>query len=334
MCSKISAPPGLALCRRAFLAEINTLRLKLYNQRPRRTDMSPLSSKTEELRHISPMQQVIAVIVLCLLGQYLISLLAILEFFPNIAGKSLNGIFKNHTFLIPGILAFSAAFFFEGKAGLYRILQPYKIIPQNPIWWLFATFSVLLLITIALYLDDTLYQRPLTWHPIDLPSLDQVIRQSPKFIKVAICDELLWIGFVYPRLRHSGISPLGASIILGLLWGLDYVPFVYTEFFVTPGMTVSTLVLGWVAITPLYVWLYHKTGSASLIIFFNLCMQFSYGAIPIQPVVTMSNSGMAMANLVCMLFSLLIWKLYSSGKEKDLGFLQDSGTKNSLLHRA
>jgi hypothetical protein len=159
-------------------------------------------------KNIDPMSQVYAVVGLSLFFQYTLNSLAYLELFPDIAGKSLNGITKNSTYLIPGMMALLCSFFFEGKKGVFRVIRPYFIIPLNPLWWLFAAICLVPVLYLSLLLNDILYSYPIKLYPMNLPDYETIKRFSPSFIKVAISDEMLWIGFVLPRLLHEGYSPL------------------------------------------------------------------------------------------------------------------------------
>jgi hypothetical protein len=70
------------------------------------------------------------------------------------------------------------------------------------------------------------------------------------------------------------------------------------------------ILLGWFSLTPLYIWLYYRTGSALVVLVFNLFMQFLFTAIPVLPHATGDNQATAMANLVCLVFGLLLWKYF------------------------
>jgi hypothetical protein len=263
---------------------------------------------------LTPQQQVYLIVGLGLVLQYLLNTLVYFQLFPDVAGKSLNGIVKNSSYLIPGILAVVVAIYFSGRKGLLSLARPYLVFPVNPFWWLLSVGMLVVLLWASLYLNDILYQNKFIPYALILPSLDEVKRYAPIFILVALCDELFWIGIIYPRLLVSGFSPLKASLIMGVLWGLEYMPFVFTGFFVAPGLSAHNLVLGWFAVTPIYVWLYHKTGSALLIVFFNLCMQFSYNALPVLPLASGDNSVVAMANLVTLLLGVFLWWVFPKRK--------------------
>lgn len=279
---------------------------------------------------LQPIQQVYCLVLLGLVLQYAFSALTFLDLLPEIAGKSLNGITKNSTYMIPGLLAIAGTWFFEGKDGLGRIAKPYSRIPLIPGWWIFAATCMMPILLLSLWLDQVLLQEELAVPTFRFPSWEDINIYTPMFAKVAISDELFWIGFVYPRLLQAGYSPVKASLSIGVFWGLDYLPFLFTQFFVAPGLSASSIVLGWFALTPLYVWIYHRTRSAVLLVFFNVCMQYSYSILPILPILPSSsqdNSTVAMANLVSLVFGLVLWWALPGDSPNDASDVKRWGRK-------
>jgi hypothetical protein len=276
-----------------------------------------LSDAFRSCRQLAPLGQVCLIIAIALLLQWSLNCLAYFNLFPDIAGRSLNGAVKNSTYLINGSLALLASWYFDGRQGLWRIIQPYGRILLHPGWWLLAIGIMVPVLFAALYLNDWLFGQTLRLHGLQLPSWDSALENAPLFVKVAVSDELFWIGFIHPRLFQAGVSPLKAALVIGVFWGMQYMPFIFTGFFIAPGITPASLVLGWFAMTPIYVWIYHKTGSALLLVVFNVSMQFAYNAVPVLPQVTGDNNVLAMANLVTLLCGSLLWWLWpASSKSK------------------
>lgn len=286
--------------------------------------MNTLLPSYNLFQRITPVQQAYLLIATGLFLQYSLNALAYFHLLPEIAGKSLSGIVRNSAYLIPGILAVIAVYFFEGKDGCLRLIRPYGKVPLNPFWWIFSAGCLIPVLFFSLYLNDFLYQREFTPYALDLPSWKVIKDSASLIIQVALCDELFWIGFVYPRLLSAGYSPFKASLAMGVFWGLEYFPFLFTEFFVAPGMEPQNLILGWFALTPVYIWLYHKTNSALIVVFFNFCMQFIYNAIPVLPQAVGDNSGLAMANFMTVVLGVFLWGFFPKGKIEDLKSLVKS----------
>jgi Type II CAAX prenyl endopeptidase Rce1-like len=268
------------------------------------------------LKKLSPVQQAYCLAGLGLSLQYTLSTLAYLELLPDMAGKSLNGFTKNHTYVIPGVLAIFGTVYYEGMNGIKRITKPYMQVPLNPLWWIIAAGCLIPILFASLHLNDLLYQKNFTLYTMTFPSWDEIRTYTPIFIQVAMCDELFWIGFIYPRLLSAGYSPLKSALAIGILWGLDYLPFLFTDFFIAAGLNGPNILLGWFSLTPIYIWLYHKTKSAILIVFFNVCMQFLFTAIPVLPQATGDNKVVAMANFVCLIVGFALWYLFPKEKNK------------------
>jgi hypothetical protein len=271
---------------------------------------------------------------ICLVLQYVLNGLAYLELFPNVYGKSLNGIIKNTSYIIPGCLAIFLAYLFEGRVGLQRIFTPYFKL-AHPLWFLFSAICLILPLYLALFLDDLLYaailNEKLGSYGFIWPTWQNIVQYTPSFVLVAMSDELFWIGFIYPRLLSLGIKPLKASLLIGFLWGLDYLPFLFTEFFLSPGLNAPNLVFGWFAVAPLYIWIYHMTHSALIIVFFNVCMQYLYNAVPVLPINSGDNSEAAMVNITVLVFGILLWKFTNSKQQGPITNMFSRLNKNSAI---
>ena len=212
--------------------------------------MKAIKNLLSACQQMSPATQAYALVGICLVLQYSLNALAYFGLFPDIAGKSLNGAIKNLAYLLPGTLAIAGVIFFEGKNGLVRVIRPYFVIPMNPLWWLIAGAVLIPPLFLALHLNDLLYQKPFTVYQFSPPSGEEILHYSPRFAQVAISDELFWIGFIYPRLLSAGYSHLKSSLVIGTLWGMDYLPFLFTEFFLSPGLNAPNLIFGWLSHRP------------------------------------------------------------------------------------
>jgi membrane protease YdiL (CAAX protease family) len=81
----------------------------------------------------------------------------------------------------------------------------------------------------------------------------------------AMGEEIGWRGFVLPRLqaRHSA---LGASIGLGVVWGMWHLPLWLSGAPSHPLGLFPAFVISVVAMSVLYTWLYNSTGGSLLIV--------------------------------------------------------------------
>lgn len=268
------------------------------------------------LQTITPLQQAYGIIILSLLVQYSINFLVYFDLFPNIGDRSLNGFLKNNSYVFPALLGLIGSFVFWGKEGFFNLLRPYAKLPKNPLWWLLAIGILTPVVYTSLLFNDLIYGNTLMAYAIKPPTTSEFMRWAPLFIQVAVCDEIFWIGYVYPRLTQAGYSSEKASMAIGILWGMDYLPFLFTGFFVSPGLTGVSILLGFLSLAPIYIWLYEKTKSALVPVAFNVSMQFTFSAIPVLPHVTGDNAAVSMANLLCFLTGLALWYFYPCKNRK------------------
>ncbi len=110
----------------------------------------------------------------------------------------------------------------DGRAGLKRLLQRYRIWRVGIGSWVFAFVFIvpaLLLGSLAnpLFGGDPLNLR--SFHP-PFPLLPMFLIF---FLVAGVGEDLGWTGFLLPRLQ-SRYNALVASLIRGLLWGLWHVP--------------------------------------------------------------------------------------------------------------
>lgn len=93
-------------------------------------------------------------------------------------------------------------------------------------------------------------------------------------------EEVGWRGFALPRLQKQ-YNALGASLIVGLLWGLWHLPL----FFWVGGPMAEYPFLPWfiglIANTFLFTWLYNSTeGSLLLVALFHIALNMAGALIP------------------------------------------------------
>lgn len=263
------------------------------------------------LRSLTAFQQALAAVFCLLVIQYTANFIAYNKLLPIVYGKDPNGVITNYSFLVSGLIAIVFSFYFEGVKGVVRIIKPYSVWKVNILYWLFIIFIMFPLIYIALIVCDLTLMRGVQSHNLIWVGWDYFPTYTPLFAQVAICDELFWIGFVLPRLISGGLTPLKASLMMGVLWGMNYVPYLFTGFFLAPGVNVLNVMLGSFALTPWYVWLYFRTRSALILLVFNIFVQYSQNIVPMLPPDTGgSNIEATFAVVTFFVFGMLIWKLF------------------------
>jgi membrane protease YdiL (CAAX protease family) len=113
-----------------------------------------------------------------------------------------------------------ATYIENGRSGL-RDLARRCVLYRVPVaWWLYALFLVLGVHVIATVIYASVHGGVVPIRPLEL------FRQWWLFymfvfglLQGPLGEELGWRGFLLPRLLNK-FSPLGASVILGVLWGI------------------------------------------------------------------------------------------------------------------
>jgi membrane protease YdiL (CAAX protease family) len=78
-------------------------------------------------------------------------------------------------------------------------------------------------------------------------------------------EEPGWRGFALPRLQ-ARLGALGASLVLGVLWGLWHLPLALTSGDPTAGTFSGWYLLGITGEAVLYTWLFNSTGGSLLLV--------------------------------------------------------------------
>lgn len=99
-------------------------------------------------------------------------------------------------------------------------------------------------------------------------------------------EEIGWRGYAFPRLLRA-YSPLGASLILGLIWGVWHLPLFWMPWDFHSEMSVLPFLIQVLASSVIYGWLYMNTrGSLLIIHIFHTASNASAGLFPVLPIST------------------------------------------------
>lgn len=166
----------------------------------------------------------------------------------------------------PAVAAFIMTGMTEGTAGVIRLLRRFVQWRVAVRWYLFVLLGIPFIIVIGTLLV------PGAWESFD-PIVGTVIAAYPMAFLITLLlggplgEEPGWRGFALPRLQKRN-SPLGASIILGLLWALWHFPLFWTGIWTPPtlaNMIMFTLMI--TAVTIIMTWVFnHARGSLLIMI--------------------------------------------------------------------
>ena len=90
-----------------------------------------------------------------------------------------------------------------------------------------------------------------------------------------LCEELGWRGYALPHLLNR-FTPLTASLILGVIWGVWHLPSFFVGGMVQAGLSLPLFLLNAIFLSILVTWVFIHTGSSVLITVlahftFNVC---------------------------------------------------------------
>jgi membrane protease YdiL (CAAX protease family) len=151
----------------------------------------------------------------------------------------------------------------EGFPGLKKLWSRMVLWRVKPKWWLAAVSPL----GLYLFAGTTLWV--FQGVQVDLVSMGEVDFLPPLglaalplwILTFGIGEETGWRGFVLPRLQEKR-SALSATLILWVLWALWHLPMFFFSYqtSVVPGM-----LMGLLAGSIMFTWLYNSTGGSVLI---------------------------------------------------------------------
>jgi CAAX protease family protein len=165
--------------------------------------------------------------------------------------------------LVPSAVAILLIAVLDGKAGVRKLLRRLLMWRVGVGWYL----AVVLLSTLALGavgLSILLGG--------DTPDLDVTISAVVITFLLFIFpgsaggEEIGWRGFALPHLQADDRSALGASVVLGVVWGVWHLPLFLIGADIRPIGVFPAWVLLTVAASVIYTWMYNGTGGSLLIV--------------------------------------------------------------------
>jgi membrane protease YdiL (CAAX protease family) len=164
--------------------------------------------------------------------------------------------------LVPSSVAILLVAVLHGKAGVRKLLRRLLIWRVGVGWWV----AVVLLSTLALGAVgvSVLFGG-------DSPDVTATIPGAVVLFVFSIFpgsaggEEIGWRGFALPQLQ-AGRSALGASVVLGVVWGVWHLPLYLTGTNFRPLSLFAPWVLLAVATSVIYTWIYNGTGGSLLIV--------------------------------------------------------------------
>jgi uncharacterized protein len=177
----------------------------------------------------------------------------------------------------PNLMAFLViALIIKQKGGIKDLFRRWTMFRVSA-WWYLVAFSPILVSLTAVIIYH--YFDPQAGQTANLPGFSFLAGfLLISLITGAMGEELGWRGFALPWLQ-TRFNALGASLILGVIWGLWHLPLWFT------GMgyeEVSFWLFAWVgiAMTIIITWICNSTnGNMVLVTLFHMSYNFGMGLI-------------------------------------------------------
>src|SRR5215210_2436832 len=164
---------------------------------------------------------------------------------------------------VPSLLAIVLTTIVLGRGALRKLLGRLLIWRVNPLWYLVVVLGPVALAWGVVGLN-TLMGGPALSLGMSLLGVLSMLAFSI-FPGSALGEEIGWRGYALPRLQARR-SALGASLILGVIWGLWHLPLWLTG---APGRTpilYAAFVVSTISLSVILTWVYNSTGGSLLMV--------------------------------------------------------------------
>ncbi len=171
---------------------------------------------------------------------------------------------------MPSALALIMAFALGGKEGGMSLLRSAVRWRVGWGWWAVAAFGM-----VGIYFAGLAAFLATGGEAPSFGALRNEFLLVPIFLVVVflpfngpVGEELGWRGYLLPRLQSGRMGPLGASLLIGIVWGLWHLPVFFNESSVQGSLGFEFLapfVAGSVASAVIMTWLYNRTRASVLV---------------------------------------------------------------------
>jgi len=169
----------------------------------------------------------------------------------------------------PAISAVILAFVNEGKNGTEALVSKLFLWRASFKWYLIALLAPIALELLAIQTHQLIGNATSSFHFADwiqmLPSqLPWLILILLFLVLLSTGEELGWRGYAMPRLQ-ARYGSMGASLILGLLWGFWHLPLFWIPGSVQYGLPVPGYILATIGYTIIYTCIYNGSKGSVLL---------------------------------------------------------------------
>lgn len=162
----------------------------------------------------------------------------------------------------PGIAALTLTRINQGRVGL-KALWRRGWSGDYPKKWLLPAFLLMPVMGVVTFLIMQLLDQPIPWE-YSLPPAMIVPIGLLIWLLGAVPEEFGWRGYALPRLLKRN-SPLAASLILGLFWGLWHLPLHFISTSTQYVIPIWQYLLQTIVLAVIYTWLFLGTNGSILV---------------------------------------------------------------------
>lgn len=203
----------------------------------------------------------------------------------------------------PAIAAVVVAGVTSGKKGVRNLFTPLLVWRVNFVWYLMALLGPILLFAGATLVDSVRTGAFIGLKAIS-PWYGMLLFLVPQLF-VNVWEEIGWRGFALPRLQ-SRYHALTAALVVGVLWGLWHLPLFWIVGNPQSREPFITFLIGIVAQSILYTWLYNSSKGSLLIV------SLFHAAINIVGGSAYAGSQLGMTVVSCLAAIILVFVVESS----------------------
>lgn len=163
---------------------------------------------------------------------------------------------------VPSALAIVLTVMVLGRRSLRKLLGRLLIWRVDPLWYLVVLGPAAL--AGGMVALNALLEGPAMGLGMPLLGAAAFLAFSV-FPGSALGEEIGWRGYALPRLQ-TGRSALGASLILGVIWGFYHLPLYFTGQAGRPLGLFPLFVVSTIALSVIITWVYNGTGGSLLLV--------------------------------------------------------------------
>ena len=160
-----------------------------------------------------------------------------------------------------------------GGGELARLARGFSVALVRPSWALVALLLPLLMVAVAIAISAGALGAAAP--VVSAAVLGRIVTEFVRilFLGGPLEEELGWRGYLLPRLQ-SGRTAWGASLVLGLAWGLWHIPLYFvmgtgqyeTAASIGAGFAIGAFVVWTIGLSVLFTWLFNQTGGSLIVV--------------------------------------------------------------------